>query len=181
MRRKCSSKFFCIKNTTLIFLIIISLLTIYIIHNYLKTNNTIIPKIHNHINMNNPFQNSVLSNPHRPPLKTNDYINAIPINVKTQGNNNQFTQIGILNRENGKDTILPLMGKLLINNRSKWQYYTITNDNNVKLPIIYKGKSSMNEYGCDEVYNGDTVYVKGYNDTFKITIYENNNMQYIPY
>ena len=27
-------------------------------------------------------------------------------------------------------------------------------------------------------YNGDTVYVKGYNDTFKITIYENNNIIY---
>ena len=38
----------------------------------------------------------------------------------------------------------------------------------------------MNEYGCDEVYN-EYFYVKGYNDTFKITIYENNNMQYIPY
>ena len=26
----------------------------------------------------------------------------------------------------------------------------------------------MNEYGVDELFNGDTVYVQGYNDTLKL-------------
>ena len=82
---------------------------------------------------------------------------------------------------NGKETILPLMGKSLLTNRSKFQYYTMTDKNSVKLPIVSRGKSSMNEYGVDELFNGDNVYVQGYDDTFKVTIYENNNIQYIPF
>jgi sortase (surface protein transpeptidase) len=35
--------------------------------------------------------------------------------------------------------------------------------------------------GCDEVYNGDTVYVEGYNETFRATIYENALYSYIPW
>jgi hypothetical protein len=30
------------------------------------------------------------------------------------------------------------------------------------------------------VYNGDTVYVEGYNDAFKVTAYDNSVMQYLP-
>ena len=78
--------------------------------------------------------------------------------------------------------ILPLMGKPLFTNRDKWNYYTMTDKNNmIKLPITYKGKSCTNEYGSDKIYNGDTVYVEGYNDAFKCTIYDNDVMRYIPY
>ena len=51
----------------------------------------------------------------------------------------------------------------------------------IKLPLTYKGRSCTNEYGCDKLYNGDTVYVEGYNDAFKTTVYENDIMRYIPY
>ena len=37
------------------------------------------------------------------------------------------------------------------------------------------------EYGCDELMSGDTVYVEGYNDAFKVTIYENSQPRYIPF
>ena len=78
--------------------------------------------------------------------------------------------------------ILPLMGRSLITNRDKWQFYTMSDTNNsVKLPVSNRGKSCTNEYGCDNIYNGDTVYVEGYNDAFKATVYENNNIRYIPY
>ena len=33
---------------------------------------------------------------------------------------------------------------------------------------------------CDELTSGDTVYVEGYNDAFKVTIYENSQPRYIP-
>ena len=39
----------------------------------------------------------------------------------------------------------------------------------------------MNEQGCDNLYNGDQVIVEGYNDLFKVTTYDNNVMQYIPF
>ena len=39
----------------------------------------------------------------------------------------------------------------------------------IKLPVVNRGKSCTGEYGCDNLQNGDTVYVEGYNDAFKAT------------
>ena len=49
-----------------------------------------------------------------------------------------------------------------------------------KLPVKVKGRNCSGEYGCDEILNGDEVYVEGYNETFKATIYENGLFSYIP-
>jgi hypothetical protein len=55
------------------------------------------------------------------------------------------------------------MGRRLFVNRDKWQYYTISNQhNNVKLPIIFNKKNGLNDYGVDQLYIGDIVYVEGY-------------------
>ena len=73
------------------------------------------------------------------------------------------------------------MGRPLYSNRSKWQYYTMNDKSNaIKLPMSHNGRSCTNEYGCDELTSGDTVYVEGYNDAFKVTIYENSQPRYIP-
>jgi hypothetical protein len=53
--------------------------------------------------------------------------------------------------------------------------------NNIKLPIISNGKSCTGEHGCDELYENDIVYVEGYNEPFKITMYDNNIMRYLPF
>ena len=133
-------------------------------------------------------QEDVLLNPYVPPLRDDRSMDirgpvAIPINVSTQGTNNAaYRQVGILTRINGPETILPLMGRPVFRNRDKWQFYTISEKSNfIKLPISVKGRSCTNEYGCDNVYNGDTVYVEGYNDAFKVTAYDNSVMQYLPF
>jgi hypothetical protein len=85
--------------------------------------------------------------------------------------------------KNDGQMILPLMGRNLRNGRDKWQYYTMTNGSgtiNTKLPISVNGKSCTGEYGCDSISTGDVVYVEGYNDTFRATIYENALMRYLP-
>ena len=51
----------------------------------------------------------------------------------------------------------------------------------VKLPVSSNGRSCTGEYGCDELANGDNIYVEGYNDLFKVTIYDNSRYQYIPF
>jgi hypothetical protein len=133
-------------------------------------------------------QEDVLLNPYAPPLRDDraslDIRGPVmPINVSTQGiSNAAYRQVGILTRINGPETILPLMGRPLFRNRDKWQFYTISEKSNfIKLPISVKGRSCTNEYGCDNVYNGDTVYVEGYNDAFKVTAYDNSVMQYLPF
>jgi hypothetical protein len=139
----------------------------------------------------------VLEDPYAPPLRNDSYFGGInggiganmmmpmaagmPINVRTQGPpiNTNYRQVGLLTRINGKETILPLMGRPLQKNRDKWQFYTMSDKNNsVKLPISFKKKSCTGEYGCDNIYNGDTVYVEGYKDAFQATIYDNAVMEY---
>ena len=134
--------------------------------------------------------NNVLTNPYEAPYKDERYfvpkVQNVPINVSTNVGavDTSYRQMGILTPLNGTTTnnILPLMGRPLYTNRQKWQYYTISNQhNNVKLPISVKGKSALNDYGVDELYNGDTVYVEGYNDAFKATVYENSTIKYLPF
>ena len=95
----------------------------------------------------------------------------------------EYRQIGILTRLKGSaqdTTILPLMGRPLLTHRDKWNFYTMNDKNNmIKLPMTFKGKSCTNEYGCDNIYNGDTVFVEGYQEAFKATVYDNNVLRYI--
>ena len=135
--------------------------------------------------------NDILMNPYTAPLKDDRYLvtssdirGAVPINVRTQGVDTNYRQLGILTRVNKndkKETILALLGRPLITNRCKWQYYTMETKNNIKLPIISNGRSCTNEQGCDELYEHDIVYVEGYNEPFKITMYDNNTMKYLPF
>ena len=143
--------------------------------------------IRNNMNDDRPI-NGVLTNPYDAPYKDERYLvprHGMPINVSTNVGavDTSYRQIGILTPLNGtsNNNILPLMGRPLFTSRQKWQYYTISNQhNNVKLPISVKGKSALNDYGVDEVYNGDTVYVEGYNDAFKATVYESSTIKYLP-
>jgi len=135
------------------------------------------------------IENDVLLNPYSAPLRDDRVFNnsiyngpKIPINVPTQSFDTNYRQIGILTRVNGGETILPLMGRPLFSNRDKWNFYTM-NDKNamIKLPISFKNRSCTSQQGCDNVYNGDTVHVEGFNDIFRVTVYDNNVMQYIPH
>ena len=77
--------------------------------------------------------------------------------------------------------ILPLFGRRVMNGRDKYQYYTMASMGATKLPIKVRGRNCINEYGCDELMNNDNVYVEGYNESFRATIYENSQFSYIPY
>jgi hypothetical protein len=107
----------------------------------------------------------------------------MPINVSTSAVDTSYRQLGILTPLNGssRDSILPLMGRPLFTRRSKFNYYTISNQhNNVKLPISVNGRSGLSEVGVDEIFNGDTVFVEGTNEAFKVTIYESETIKYLP-
>jgi hypothetical protein len=121
------------------------------------------------------------------PFMQSPYANSVPINVPTQecGDSN-YRQVGILTRAQGNssnsgETILPLMGRPIFPRRDKWNFYTLNDKNNmIKLPVRVRGRSGTDEQGCDNVYNGDTIYVEGYNEPFKVTMYDNNVMRYLP-
>jgi len=136
----------------------------------------------------------VLMNPYVPPLRDERYLvpeitipppGRVPINISTNVGavDTNYRQVGIMTPLNGNNSkILPLMGRPLFVNRDKWQYYTMSDQNNsIKLPVSYNGRSCTNEYGCDKLYNGYTVYVEGYKEAYKITIYDNDTIRYLPF
>ena len=210
MPKKCPPGVICIENVTMFFLIIIILIIVYLIYiSFIKRENKqkvvvnvekqndpsyIINQQPNYPYNNIPV-NDVLMNPYVPPLRDERYLvpslnyippGAVPINISTNigAVDTNYRQVGILTPLNSssKDSILPLMGRPLFTNRDKWQYYTISNQhNNVKLPISKSGRSCTNEYGCDKIYNGDTVYIEGVNDAYKVTIYDNDVIKYLPF
>ena len=96
--------------------------------------------------------------------------------------NRTYQQVGILTRNDIGETILPLMGRELYRTGGKWNYYTLNDKNNmIRLPIQVNGKSGTAEYGCDQLYTNDPVYVQGYNTSFTVTIYETSQIHYSPF
>lgn len=143
-------------------------------------------------------------NPLEPPERRNFHMQAsglerlvaptgVPINVPTRGYTGGVMQVGVLHKEevsddtkkigqNTEPVILPLFGRPTYNGSNKWSYYTSTDKmNQVKLPISNKNKVCNSEYGCEELYDGDTVVVPAYNGDFKVSIYEFDKPRYIPY
>jgi hypothetical protein len=199
MGRQCPPGVLCIENVTLTIVSIIFIFVMVFLHFNNKRFGSYGSKekiiINNNIPPSQIINDDILSNPYQPPLQINDLYMmrpavglGMPINIPTQGYfrggggmNSSFQQVGILTRLNGVEMILPLMGRLLLTNRDKWNFYTISDGNNmVKLPIIANGRGCMQEYGCDNLSSGDKVKVEGYNDFFKVTIYDNQGMQYLP-
>jgi len=144
----------------------------------------------------------VLLNPYEPPLRDEGYgygIGAgmgyagpgippgrVPVNVPTSigAVDIGYRQYGILTPVHGstKDNILPLMGRPVNTSRQKFQYYTISNQhNNVKLPIIVRGRSGTTEYGVDELFSGERVLVEGDKVPYVVKMYDNDGIRYIPY
>jgi hypothetical protein len=171
--KKCPPGVICIENVTMFFMVICVLLVTYFVYSNLF-NQTI---------QNVPIKD-VLLNPYYRDERYFIPPGSVPINIQTNAVETTYRQVGILTPLNGneKNNILPLMGRILFNRRDLWNYYTISNQhNNVKLPISVKGKSALTENGVDKVYNGDTVYVEGVNDAYKVTIYDNDTIRYLPF
>ncbi len=164
MSKKCPPGVICIENMTLTILAICFVLLGIILY----------------ISKNPLIDISTTESPALPSLYLGE-TKQIPINIPTSTVEENYSQVGFITRSSGDETILPLYGRYIYRRRDKQQYYTLSDKHqSVRLPVMYEGKSCMNEYGCNSLSNGDVVYVEGYNDSFKVTLYESQNLRYIP-
>ncbi len=203
--KKCPPGVICIENLSMFFMIICIIIVVYLIYKNMNSQNIVVNnqpsekiviKDTQRENVGGgffggflpswPYTNlpsDPLLNPYAPPLRDERYF--VPINVQTNigavPENTSYRQLGILTATNSKGSILPLMGRPVFTNRDKWQYYTMSDQNNsVKLPVSRNGKSCTNEYGCDRLFNGDTVYIEGLNEPYRVTVYDNDTIRYLP-
>ena len=131
-----------------------------------------------------PERSYVLTNgggiPFYPPSKSS-------INITTRGFTGAFQQIGLLYKKdpsgenNSEGNILPLFGRPTNTNRDKWYYYTTSDKfHSLKIPLKIKGRLCNDEWGCNELYDDDTVQVGPYNGEFKVQIYGYDSPKYLP-
>ena len=194
MKKKCLPGVVCIETASMWFIIACTIVVGYF---FVKQLSTTKPNNHSFSSsslsqqpepefMLQERRADILRNPYAPPLRDERIFAAsvVPINVSTNVGavDTSYRQMGILTPTNTKGSILPLMGRPVFTNRDKWQYYTMSDQNNsVKLPISRNGKSCTNEYGCDRLFNGDTIYIEGLNEAYRVTIYDNDTIKYLPF
>ena len=101
--------------------------------------------------------------------------NIAPVFVSTRGPLGEPQQVGILYKVFGdeNDTI-PLFGRRKYSNERTWEYYTLLGNYGSKVPVVTKNKH-------DELGTNDIVFIKGRKDAYRVTIYETDYPQYIPY
>ncbi len=202
MARKCPPGVFCIDNVTLFFLVFVLFISLYFLFRDSNVSSKKQNAVHLHMNNNDSFPATQQRHPIAslaPPLISTSGLQihnnpprrqvGIPINISTSHLDTAYQQVGILTRQSNQaptptesGMILALFGRPLHTNRNKWQYYTMTDrSNTIRLPVSKGGRSCSGNFGCDEIVNGDNVYVEGYNDVFAATIYDNELPRYIPF
>jgi len=194
MPKKCIPGVICIENMTLFLILIMILFFVYLFYKVSRVKTPTVIHVSaaaaappaaaggplyfdNGVEPQNPLNGmpGILQAPPPPPAAARA---VVPINIETRPSSGaHFEQVGILSR--GQGEVLPLMGRKL--SRDKWNYYAVSNSNMyLKLPVMVNGRDCMVEYGCDPIYSGDMVYVEGYGNGYKATVYQNSLMRYLP-
>jgi hypothetical protein len=101
--------------------------------------------------------------------------NIAPINITTRGPLGMPQQVGVLYKINGNENdVLPLFGRRKYPNDTKYEYYTMMGRYGSKVNVITKNRN-------DELGSNDVVFIKGQSSPYRVTIYETDFPQYIPY
>jgi len=108
-------------------------------------------------------------------------IPVYPKELPSYDNNREYQQVGILtSNDDNEPIILPLFSKRANNHRDRWNYYTTTDKNTMlRLPISHDNMKCDDDIGCNEIYDGNTLYIEMYKGkTFKATIYKKQAPSY---
>lgn len=108
------------------------------------------------------------------PLYITKYVKvAVPMNVNTQRVEN-YKLIGYLHNNDSK--MLPLYGRRVHVNNTRWNYYTKSDNYSYSIHVFlnHKNRDCGSEYGCDELYDNDQVYIKEFNGNFYVKLYDNH-------
>lgn len=132
-------------------------------------------------------------NPLLPPERSYENTYGIPINVPSRGFSSGFQQVGMLYKSqitddgkvigNSSETvIIPIFGRPVYPGSNKWNYYvTSAQYAMVKMPFTFKGKKTDDQYGVDELFEGDVITLPEYNGEFVVKIYQFDKPRYIPF
>jgi len=185
---RCPPGVVCLESTVLVLAVFVATTAVYFAYQYrgnqeeLTVNDTTVDQVTPGLTFPRFPEVSI-------PLATAPYVAPAippPPGPVFYGNRSQisgrgpYQQVGFLTGAGG--SILPLMGRPLAPGRDTWQYYTASDRGyGVQLPVRKEGRSCSGEYGCTSLWNGDAVFVEGYDRRFNVTMYERDGIPYSPY
>lgn len=108
------------------------------------------------------------------------------INVPTRGEPPAFRQVGVLTTseragKSDEPLILPLLGRPTYAGSRKWEYYAGSDKvHPMRIPVEVNKRACDDAVGCDEIEDGDTVFVPTYQRNFTAVIYKSDRPRYIP-
>jgi len=149
----------------------------------IKNNNIYVVPPSNNNSMIINKEHERLINPLLPPERSYNTTYSVPINIPTRGVASNYQQVGVITsdtHEGGK--ILPLYGRPQWKGANRWNFYTSTDQyNSLKLPVYSKKRDCQDQTGCEELYDGDQIYVPQYgeNTKFKVTMYKLDSPVYL--
>ena len=105
---------------------------------------------------------------------------GLPINIRTRGEPNEYQNIGTLTNASESNGVKPLYGRRTYSGSNEWNYYTLLNNHiQVKQSIEINNKNCLEERGCRELMDGETVDIN--NVSYTVELYPYSDFRYIPY
>ena len=105
---------------------------------------------------------------------------GLPINIRTRGEPNEYQNIGTLTNPSEVTDVKPLYGRRTYRGSNEWNYYTLLNNHiQVKQAIEIDSKNCLEERGCRESMDGETINVNGV--SYIVKLYPYSDFRYIPY
>jgi len=182
-KKYCPPNTFCIDDENIIQLlgiIIIVIIIMYFLYNNYYDKKTIKPQEKKQeIIINNNIDNDD-KNLLEPPGRRY-FGRGVPINIRTRGEPNNYSQIGILTSETNPEKVLPLFGRQTYSGSNLWNYYSALDSNLATKIPIQKNRDCIGTHGCSEINNDDTINLTNSQENYNVQLYPYNDIQYIPY
>ncbi len=103
---------------------------------------------------------------------------AMAINMPARGYPEAYQQMGYIKAE---DQLLPLFGRRTGRSNDRFNYYTRTDSYNpIQVPITVAKRDCSEDLGCEELFGGETVQIRGLGKTGTVDVYKFDGPTYIP-
>lgn len=103
---------------------------------------------------------------------------AMAINMPARGLPEAYQQMGYIKAE---DQLLPLFGRRTGRSNDRFNYYTRTDSYNpIQVPITVGKRDCSEDLGCEELFGGESVQIRGLGKTGTVDVYKFDGPTYIP-
>ena len=183
-KKYCPPNTFCIDDENIIqllgIILIVMIIMYFLYNNYYDKKESVKPQEKKQeIIINNNIDNDD-KNLLEPPGRRY-FGKGVPINIRTRGEPNDYSQIGILTSETNPEKVLPLFGRQTYRGSNLWNYYSALDSNLATKIPIQKNRDCIGTHGCSEINNDDIINLTNSQENYKVQLYPYNDLQYIPY